>query len=132
MRKRIIAKIQSSKDEIDAYKELAKILSKNPISDNEILMNISLFLTRSSLSHILFMNEIYQQIINQPGVIMEFGSRWGRNLALMISLRSIFEPYNLSRKILGFDTFEGIPHVDTKDRKSKLNFQPSPSMFIVK
>ena len=120
MKKKIIAKIKSSDIEIQAYKELADKLEQLPISKDEILLNIPLFLTRSSLSHILFFNDIYSKIINKPGVIMEFGSRWGRNLSLMISLRSIFEPYNITRRILGFDTFKGIPHVSKKDKNSKL------------
>ena len=120
MKKKIIAEIKSSNIEIQAYKELADKLHQLPISKDEILLNIPLFLTRSSLSHILFFNDIYSKIINKPGVIMEFGSRWGRNLSLMISLRSIFEPYNITRRILGFDTFKGIPHVSKKDKNSKL------------
>ena len=77
MKKKIIAKIKSSDIEIQAYKELADKLEQLPISKDEILLNIPLFLTRSSLSHILFFNDIYSKIINKPGVIMEFGSRWG-------------------------------------------------------
>ena len=36
---------------------------------------------------------------------MEFGVEWGSTLSLLIKLRSIHEPYNYSRKIIGFDTF---------------------------
>ncbi|MEM7393490.1 MAG: crotonobetainyl-CoA--carnitine CoA-transferase, partial [Verrucomicrobiota bacterium] len=45
----------------------------------------------------------------------EFGVRWGQNLALMESMRGLYEPYNYNRKIVGFDTFEGFPSVDEKD-----------------
>lgn len=34
---------------------------------------------------------------------MEFGVRWGQNLALFESFRGIYEPYNYNRKIVGFD-----------------------------
>jgi hypothetical protein len=46
---------------------------------------------------------------------MEFGVRWGQNLALMHALRGIYEPFNYNRKIIGFDTFGGFPSVDAKD-----------------
>lgn len=46
---------------------------------------------------------------------MEFGVRWGRNLALFESLRGIHEPFNHNRKIVGFDTFEGFPSTHEKD-----------------
>ena len=40
---------------------------------------------------------------------MEFGLRWGQNLALLIAIRGMLEPYNIKRSIIGFDTFEGLP-----------------------
>src|SRR4051794_524849 len=36
-------------------------------------------------------------------------------MAQLINLRGIYEPFNHSRKIIGFDTFEGFPDVDSKD-----------------
>jgi hypothetical protein len=43
------------------------------------------------------------------GIIVEFGVRWGQNLALFHSFRGMWEPFNFNRKIVGFDTFEGAP-----------------------
>ncbi len=40
------------------------------------------------------------------------------NLALFGSLRAIHEPYNWTRKVIGFDTFEGYPETDEKDGDS--------------
>jgi hypothetical protein len=111
--------IHASEKEIDAYKKIVDLLKQSPIQDNEILANLNLFLTRSSFSHIMFMNEIYKKIVNTPGCIMEFGVRWGRNLALFETLRTYYEPFNYSRKIIGFDTFDGFPHVSEKDGKAK-------------
>jgi len=53
-------------------------------------------------------------------VIMEFGVRWGKNLAQLTALRGIYEPFNHNRKIIGFDTFSGFPSVDVKDGKSEI------------
>ncbi|MBP6335278.1 MAG: crotonobetainyl-CoA--carnitine CoA-transferase [Bacteroidia bacterium] len=61
------------------------------------------------------MNDLYQRNKNIHGVIMEFGVRWGQNLSLFQSLRSIYEPFNYSRRIVGFDTWEGFPSVHEKD-----------------
>jgi hypothetical protein len=36
-------------------------------------------------------------------------------MALFTTLRNIYEPYNMSRKIIGFDTFEGFPSVSPQD-----------------
>jgi hypothetical protein len=62
---------------------------------------------RQTLSRILYYNEIYKNIVGKPGSIMEFGVEFGATLSLLIKLRGIYEPYNYSRKIIGFDTFEG-------------------------
>jgi hypothetical protein len=107
--------LRAAEDEVAAYRALAKALRDTPIADNEVLANLPLFLTRSSLSHILFMDRLYTRIVNVPGIIAEFGVRWGRNLALLHSLRTIYEPYNTGRRIVGFDTFTGFPDVTSPD-----------------
>jgi hypothetical protein len=65
------------------------------------------FVDRIALSRLLYWNRLYQQIVDVPGVICEFGIQWGATLATLINLRGMFEPYNYSRRIVGFDTFQG-------------------------
>jgi hypothetical protein len=67
------------------------------------------------LKRFLFFDSLYRQFINVPGVIVEFGCRWGQNLATLQNLRSIYEPYNYRRHILGFDTFSGLKGVAEQD-----------------
>jgi len=94
-----------------------KIFENNSIPNEEILEHLSLFMNRQNLSRILYFNELYKKIINVPGVIMEFGVYYGRDLPLLQNLRGIYEPYNYSRKIIGFDTFEGLTEIHEKDGK---------------
>ncbi|KRE97945.1 crotonobetainyl-CoA--carnitine CoA-transferase [Paenibacillus sp. Soil766] len=105
----------SSQEEINRRAVFLEKLKNSPIPDNEILDNLGLYIKRQALSRTLFMHEIYQQIINVHGVVMEFGVRWGQNLSLFSSFRGIYEPYNYNRKIIGFDTFDGFPNVHEKD-----------------
>jgi len=107
----------SSHTESNGREKAYNLFKQSPIADNEILDNLELFIRRQSLSKILFMDELYKKIIYTQGVVMEFGVRWGKNLALLSSLRGIYEPYNWTRKIIGFDTFEGFPSVHEKDGK---------------
>ena len=90
-------------------------LANTAIPESEILENLHLFIPPQQLRRILFFYEIYQQLLTVPGVIMQFGVRWGRELALLESLRTTFEPFNHSRKIIGFDTFDGYAGIDDKD-----------------
>lgn len=111
----IKAKWNASTHEEDIRGDIVRYFRSCPIPDREILQNLPLFLSRQNLSQILFVQEMYQHILDVHGVVMEFGVRWGRNLALYESLRGIYEPFNHNRKIIGFDTFEGFPSVDNKD-----------------
>jgi hypothetical protein len=91
-----------------------------PIPDNELLSNMGLFIKRHDLSRLLFMHELYKQIIDVHGIVCEFGVRWGQNMALFHSFRGMYEPFNYNRKIIGFDTFEGFPSVSEKDGDSPI------------
>lgn len=100
-----------------ARNDLISLFNSCPIPDNEILANLSLFQKRQDLSSILFIHELYTAMLSNGGVkgiIIEFGTRWGRNLALFSSLRGIYEPFNHNRKIIGFDTFKG--HISAKNK----------------
>ena len=64
-------------------------------------------LTRPSLARILHLNALYDMILDQAGVICEFGVHYGSSSALLLNLRALKEPFNHSRTLFAFDTFEG-------------------------
>jgi hypothetical protein len=78
-------------------------------------VRLPLFLRRQTLSRLLLQDRLYRQILDVPGVILELGCQFGPTLATLISLRGIHEPYNLSRQIIGFDSFAGFPSVSAAD-----------------
>lgn len=69
----------------------------------------------TTIARLLYLDQLYRQIVPVPGVICEFGVQWGATLSQLINLRAIHEPFNHSRTIVGFDTFEGFPSVHAKD-----------------
>jgi macrocin-O-methyltransferase TylF-like protien len=97
---------------------LLKLFTESPIPDDQILLNLGLYLRSTILAKILYLNELYQAVINIPGIIVEFGVWWGANLALLESFRSVYEPYNWTRKVVGFDTFRGYGSVGQRDGAS--------------
>jgi len=107
-------------EELQRHKEFLSLFRRSPIPDEELLQNLGLFIRRQALTRILFMHELYRKILDVHGIILEFGVRWGQNMALFESFRGIYEPFNHNRKIVGFDTFEGFPSVDKKDGKSDI------------
>lgn len=98
-------------------RSLSEKFQQNIDTTNWNLNNSALFTNRQSLSRILFFNEIYKLIIGKPGSIIEFGVQFGSTLSLLTKLRGIYEPYNYSRKIFGFDTFKGFPKKFNKSEK---------------
>ena len=105
----------ASANDADRRLRLSQSLGTSPLPDTERLANPGLFIERQVLSRILYMDLLYRKIVDVPGVIMEFGVRWGQNMALFCNLRGIYEPFNYNRTIVGFDTFSGFPSVDPRD-----------------
>jgi len=111
----IIVKSGSAPEEGARRQSLFELFSQCPIPSGERLDNLGLFIKRQALSRILWMHELYQKIVPVPGIVVEFGVRWGQNLALFESFRGMYEPYNYSRKLVGFDTFSGFPQPSPQD-----------------
>src|SRR6185295_12077251 len=88
-----IPKSLASSEEIEAYQKLEDLNRRCPIPDKEILANLGLFSVRASFVRTQFMYNLYLKALKTHGVIMEFGVRWGQNLALLTTFRNIHEPY---------------------------------------
>lgn len=108
----------ASADEETYLARLTRIAKWFPADSS--LENLGLFLTSKNLARLLFLDHIYQKIVNVPGVVMDFGTRWGQNAVVFSNLRSIYEPFHRHRKVVAFDTFKGFPGITTEDGKSEL------------
>jgi 3-O-methyltransferase len=93
----------------DARERLTKLLVETPIPPQYLIDNLSVYMRRHQLADLLSMDALYRMLGEVPGIIMEFGVLHGRHLATLTALRSIYEPYNSLRRIVGFDTFTGFP-----------------------
>lgn len=102
--------------ELSSVDRLAQLLRESPIPENQLLYNLSLYQRRQDMSRTLYLHELYQQFVHLHGYIFEFGTRYGTGTATLMNLRGYHEPFNYSRKIVTFDTFEGFPGVSDEDR----------------
>jgi hypothetical protein len=105
-------------DVVTGRKKIAEALGQSPIPPSEMLRNLGLYVLPMEIKRFLFLDSLYRRQLNTPGVIIEFGCRWGQNLAVFQSLRAIYEPYNYLRKVIGFDTFSGLSGVNEKDGRA--------------
>jgi len=110
----------ASADELANRESMLQLLQRNPLPPEQLLSNLGLFLESKNLARILFMDFLYRQIVDVQGVIMEFGTHWGQNVAMFAALRGIYEPFNRHRRIVGFDTFTGFPSIAPQDGASDL------------
>jgi|TARA_Y100000310_G_scaffold338835_1_gene429629 hypothetical protein len=103
---------------------------------DEKFKNFELFVHRRYLARFIVRYELFKKIMNIEGSIIECGVWNGGGVLAWGKLSEIFEPYAIKRKIIGFDTFEGFPHVNDKDKGKNLNpnvkkgaFKPENSTY---
>ncbi|WP_413204345.1 crotonobetainyl-CoA--carnitine CoA-transferase [Rhodospirillum sp. A1_3_36] len=114
---------QASDHESSQRDAMLNCLRDAPIPSDQLLQNIGLFIESKNLSRILLMDHLFRQIVDVHGSIMEFGTRWGQNMALFAALRGIYDPFNRHRKLVAFDTFEGFPSLHEKDGAHEMMFK---------
>lgn len=106
---------KTSMSQKENRERLYRLYKNTPIPPEELLINTALYTRSSALSKILFLDEIYKLIIDIPGNVHTYGVWWGQDVIAFQNLRAIHEPYNYSRKVVGFDTFTGYPKLSSKD-----------------
>ena len=111
--------LNSSENEDAVYASIRVHLANRTTAEGP-LWNTDLitYTTRMTLSRVLYLDELYRKILPLPGVILEFGVRYGTSMVAMTNLRGLYEPFNYQRKLVGFDTFEGFPSVHEKDTET--------------
>ena len=87
------------------FESFNSIYNDEKISKVDLFQNLGIFTRCSVLTKLLFINEIYEMILDQPGIIIELGVHLGQNLVTFENLRALYEPWNQNRRIVGFDTF---------------------------
>ena len=110
---------RSTVQQLKKREKLYSLFKNSPLPVDQMLISLGLYMRSSALTKILYINELYQEVLKVPGVIMEFGVWWGQNIVLFENFRAIYEPFNYDRRVIGFDTFKGYPRVSGKDIKSQ-------------
>jgi hypothetical protein len=110
----------SSASQLDFREQLESRFKNSPLPLEHLMCNFGLYMRSSVLVKFLVINDLYERVLRIPGVIMEFGTWWGQNLVLFENLRAIHEPFNKTRKVIGFDTFSGYAGFSEADGKSNV------------
>ena len=82
------------------------------------LENFTKYVRRQHLKRFLALYEVFKIALPVKGSIVECGVFRGFGLMGWAKLSAILEPENLTRRVYGFDTFEGFPSIAGEDRSS--------------
>lgn len=110
----------SSDQESEARDRLARLLSESPLSSRQLVDSLLLYARRQLITEVLTSDWLYRRILQIPGVVMELGCRFGPRLAVYAGLRGALEPFNVHRRIIGFDTFTGFPDTSPEDGEGEV------------
>jgi macrocin-O-methyltransferase TylF-like protien len=79
------------------------------------LENFPKYVRRQHLKRFLAMYEIFKLILPVKGSVLDCGVFRGYSLMAWAKLSAMLEPENLTRRIYGFDTFDGFPSISDRD-----------------
>jgi hypothetical protein len=94
---------------------VGRIFSKCPDAVEIKLENFPKYVRRQHLKRFLALYEVFKRTLPVKGSVVECGVYRGFGLMTWAKLSAMLEPENLTRRIYGFDTFEGFPVVSEKD-----------------
>jgi Macrocin-O-methyltransferase (TylF) len=104
--------------EADSAAAVARIFDRCPDTTQIKLENFTKYVRRQHLKRFLALYEVFKLALPVKGSIVECGVFRGFGLMGWAKLSAMLEPENLTRRIYGFDTFEGFPLVDNKDQSA--------------
>jgi hypothetical protein len=102
--------------EHEVGKSLERMFVNCPDRIETKLENFPKYVRRVHLKRFLAMYELFKLVLPVKGSIVECGVFRGFSVMAWAKLSAILEPENLTRRIYGFDTFDGFPSVSDEDR----------------
>jgi hypothetical protein len=76
---------------------------------------------RKTVTRFVTLYELFKLALPVKGSIVECGVFRGFGLMTWAHLSAVLEPTNLTRRIYGFDSFDGFPSVSDKDQNARQN-----------
>ena len=117
-----IDRSKNSADNVRYYEDLQAFYSRDDSSVLTRLRSFALYAPRQVVSDFLVRYELFKMQLEIPGSIFELGVFNGQGLMTYAQCSAILEPNNVSRRIYGFDTFEGFTDIAKSDATSRSAF----------
>ncbi|WDI32487.1 macrocin O-methyltransferase [Hyphococcus flavus] len=113
-----LEKNRNTESQLGWYQQMADFANENDWRPRDQAANFPVFATRQEITRFIEAYEFYNLIRTTPGCIIECGVASGFFLMAMAHFCAIFEGYHYTRRIIGFDTFEGFTEPSPEDLSS--------------
>ncbi len=97
---------------------LCSAFNDSSLSLSYKLQGFSRHVRRQDVARFLAKYELFKLALPANGSIVECGVFTGAGIFNWLHFSSILEPYNHTRKIIGFDTFSGFPSIHAEDMRA--------------
>lgn len=111
--------------ELEARQSVARLFEECPDSTAIKLENFPKYVARQNLKRFLALYEIFKHVLCVKGSIVECGVFRGFGVMSWAKLSAMLEPENFTRRVYGFDTFDGFTGLSDKDRNAVANPEPN-------
>ncbi len=95
---------------------IQRLFEQNPEPFEKKLDSFPKWIKRQGMTRLLAQYEVFKRVLNVKGSVVECGVHRGAGLMSWAQMSAVLEPNNLTRRIYGFDTFDGFPSVSENDR----------------
>jgi len=118
-----------SAEEMSVLDRLCASFDRSPVALAQKLQTFPRHVRRQDIARFLVKHELFQLSLASNGSVVECGVFAGGGLFSWMHFSAIHEPYNHTRKIIGFDTFSGFPEVHEKDLTAQKSIHTHPGAF---
>ncbi|MFC1672286.1 TylF/MycF/NovP-related O-methyltransferase, partial [Planctomycetota bacterium] len=105
--------------EREAAEKYARLFDESTDTTQDKLAHFAKYVRRQDMTRLLARYEIFKRVLKVKGSVVECGVFRGSGLMAWANFSAVLEPNNLTRRVYGFDTFDGFPEVGERD-ESKL------------
>ncbi len=97
------------------WAEMDALIAREGMSTEDLMTNWPAYIRRRDMVRFLSHYELFKNVIDLPGCIVELGVYKGASFFTWTKLLETFCPGDRSRRVYGFDHFEGLVDFDDND-----------------
>jgi hypothetical protein len=111
------------------WEKLESLLSESEYSYQHVLEQWPVYVRRMYLQRFLAHYELFKQVIDRPGCIVEIGVYRGASFFTWTNLLETFCPTDRTRKVFGFDHFLGLESFQEEDGAHYEKYGKTPGSY---